>query len=177
MYREELLRWGLIAALSAWALTATIALAMKSDRTILIGVSDDSSYLIEATNLSIQRKELGSFAKTFVDFYYSFDENSYETRLSRAGDLMSSDLWELKSQEFQKMKAALAKDPLSQTAMVLSIDESATNFVEALVAIRIHRKLESRTAKLKVSIKVTPRERTPENPWPYEVVEITDATL
>ena len=43
-YREELLRWILIVAVTLWALSATFIAVTRRDKTIVIAVSDDSSY-------------------------------------------------------------------------------------------------------------------------------------
>ncbi len=174
-FREELLRWGLIVALAAWALTATLALILKRERTILIGVSDDSSYLIQEVNPSVQRKELASFIKAFVSQYYSFEAATYEARLSRAGDFMSQELWQLKQSEILKMKDALSKDPLSQRASIVSIDEIGDGKLEVLLAVAVQKRLRTTQVRLTVSLKIENQKRTLENTWPYRIVEITDA--
>ena len=64
--REEVLRLSLIVALGLWAITATAVALLKTEKTILIGVSDDSSYVISNSNETLRRKEVVSFIRSFI---------------------------------------------------------------------------------------------------------------
>jgi hypothetical protein len=97
--REEVLRASVIVILFSWAVTASLIALLKKDRIILIGVADESSYVISQTNEILRRKEVVSFVRGFIASYYEFTPTSHVEKISRAGDLMTAPLWESKRAE------------------------------------------------------------------------------
>ncbi|RYZ93133.1 MAG: hypothetical protein EOP06_02085 [Proteobacteria bacterium] len=177
MYREELLRWILIIVLALWALTVTVAYLRSRPQTIVIGVSDDASYLIETRSQSHEAKEKLTYLKAFIANYYSFNEKNYDAKMSRAGDSMSQDLWQSKQAEILKIKASLASNPYSQEIKLLSVDDLGDGKIEALTMVMVRRKLNVTPVKLKISLKVEAKARDQASPYPFEVTELSDATL
>lgn len=175
--REEVLRLGLIIALTLWATSATLIAVLKKDRTILIGVTDDASYVISDSNEALRRKEIVSFVRTFVENYYEFTPTNHAEKISRAGDVMASGLWESKRADLKQVNDRLKTDPLVQTAKIVSIDLIDETTIEATLQIAILKRIETISTNLKVTLKVRPHERTESNPWPYEIAEVSDAVL
>jgi hypothetical protein len=175
--REEVLRTSIIVVLFSWAVTASLIALLKQDRTILIGVADESSYVISQSNETLRRKEIVSFVRGFIASYYEFTPTNHAEKISRAGDLMAAPLWESKRAGLLSINDRLKADPLVQSAKVLSIDLIDEQSVEALIQIQINKRIESITTNLKVTLKVHQRERTESNPWPFEIAEVSDAVL
>lgn len=175
--REEILKWALTFVFATWAVVASSVALMKQDRVILVGVSDDSTYLIQGTNEHSKRKEVSSFIRNFIANYYSFSPANHAEQMGRAGDLMEKGLWDQKRESLLKINERLKVEPLIQKAEILSIDLLASDHAEAVVALTIFQKIEKVEAKLKVSIKFRDRSRTESNPWPFAITEVSDATL
>lgn len=175
--REEVLRASLVATLLCWAITATVVALMKTEKTILIGISDDASYVISQSNETLRRKEIVSFVRGFVSNYYEFSPNNHAEKISRAGDMMASSLWESKRADLQRINERLKTEPLVQTSKVLSIDLLDDETVEVLLQIHIAKRIESIATNLKVTLKVRGHERSESNPWPFEISEVSDAVL
>jgi hypothetical protein len=172
--REEILRVALIVALTLWAVTATVVALLKTEKTILIGVSDEASYVISQSNEAVKRKEIASFVRGFISNYYEFSPSNHAEKISRAGDLMAKSLWDEKRPSLLKINERLQTEPLVQTAKILSIDLINEETVEALLQIQITKRIKSVNTNLKVTLKVSPRERTQSNPWPFEITEVKD---
>lgn len=172
--REEALRLALIAALSLWAITATLVALLKTEKTILIGVSDEASYVISQSNEAVKRKEIASFVRSFIENYFEFTPSNHAEKISLAGDLMAKSLWDEKRPNLLKINERLKSEPLIQSAKILSIDLINEETVEALLEIHIAKRIESVSTNLKVTLKVRPHERTETNPWPYEITEVKD---
>ncbi|RYZ89888.1 MAG: hypothetical protein EOP06_08670 [Proteobacteria bacterium] len=177
MYREELLRWALIIALFCWAVVATAVAATTKSQILVIGVSDNESYLISEVNAAHEQKEVVAFLQKFIGRYYGFDEKTFGESISGAGDMMSEDLWALKQPEIQKLATNLKVDPLSQSVSILSLDKIDEGKFEALIRLEIRRKLDVAKVDVRVSMKIEKRERNAQNVWPYELVEVSDAVL
>lgn len=177
LYREEMLKWALVIALFAWAITATVVAASAKNEIVLVGVSDNESYLITPENKAHEQKELVGFVRKYLSLYYSFDEKTFAQNISAAGDLMSEELWIAKQPELEKLAANLKTDPLSQHANILSLDYLEDGKYEASIELVIHRKLDRAKALVKVNLRLERRIRTSNNVWPYEVTELTDAVL
>ena len=175
--REEVLRLSLIVVLGLWAITATAVALLKTEKTILIGVSDDSSYVISNSNEALRRKEVVSFIRSFIESYYEFSPANHAEKLSRAGDMMTPTLWEQKRPDLQRLNERLKIEPLVQTAKILSIDMVDDETIEALLQVQIVKRLESVSKNLKVTLKMKAHDRSDSNPWPIEISEVTDAVL
>ncbi|MBN8540724.1 MAG: hypothetical protein J0L82_10095 [Deltaproteobacteria bacterium] len=175
--REEVLRLGLIIVLGLWAVSATVFAVLKKDRTILIGVADDASYVISDSNEALRRKEIVSFVRSFIENYYVFTPSNHAEKISRAGDIMASALWESKRADLKQVNERLKTEPLVQTAKILSIDLVDRETIEAALQITILKRIETISTNLKVTLTVRPIERTETNPWPFEITEVRDETL
>ena len=175
--REEFLKWALSLALLLWAITATAWALSKTTRTVLIGVSDENSYVIAAENASLQKKELLSFAKEFLLSFYQYNPESFGTQISRAGDLMSTDCWEQHKAQLATVGERLKKEPLSQTAVVDSIEAVDDENFEAVLSLAVNRKLDTSRVKVRVSLKISKKRRSESNPWPFEILEFRDAII
>lgn len=177
MYREEVLKWLLITALFAWAITATAVAASTKNEVLLIGVSSDDSYLITPENNVHEKTELVAFIKKYLDLYYTFDEKSFGQNISSAGDLMSEELWASKQNEIEKLESNLKADPLSQKATIISLDQLDDGKYEVILQLVIHRKMDVAKVQVRVNLRTEKRTRSSQNVWPYQVVELTDAVL
>ncbi len=175
--REELLRWALVIVLFGWAVTATAWAISKNPKTVLIGVADDSSYVISVENAVLEKKELLSFSKEFLLSFYQYSPESFGTQISRAGDLMSTDCWEQHKMQLGIIAEKLKKEPLSQTATIESIDAIDNETFEAVVNLAVSRKLETTQAKVRVTLKISKKRRSESNPWPFEILEFRDAVI
>jgi hypothetical protein len=172
--REEVLRLLLITALALWALTATAVALLKTEKTVLIGVADEASYVISQSNETIKRREIASFVRSFIESYFEFTPNNHAEKISRAGDLMAKSLWDEKLPNLLKINERLKTEPLIQSAKIHSIDLINEETVEAMLQVQITKRIESITTNLKVTLKVRPHERTESNPWPFEITEVKD---
>lgn len=172
--REEALRVALITALALWAITATAVALLKTEKTILIGVSDEASYVISKSNEAVKRKEIASFVRSFIENYFEFTPNNHAEKISLAGDLMAKSLWDEKRPTLLKINERLKTEPLVQSAKILSIDLLDPETVEVLLLITIAKRIESVSTNLKVTLKVREHERTESNPWPHEITEVKD---
>ena len=172
--RDEVLRLLLITALFLWAVTATVVALLKTEKTILIGVADEASYVISQSNESVKRKEITNFVRTFISNYYDFSPSNHAEKISRSGDLMAKGLWDEKRPELLKINERLKTEPLVQTVKILSIDLINEETVEALLQIQISKRIESITTNLKVTLKLRPYERSESNPWPFEITGAKD---
>lgn len=175
--REEFLKWSLSIALLCWAITATAWAISKNARTVLIGVSDETSYVIATENASLQKKELLSFAKEFLLSFYQYSPESFGTQISRAGDLMANDCWEQHKAQLASIGDKLKKEPLSQVAVIDSIEAIDDENFDAFLNLTVSRKLEVTHAKIRVTLKISKKRRSESNPWPFEILEFRDAII
>jgi len=177
MYREELLRWLLIIALSLWAIGASVLLITRKDKLVVIAVSDDTSYVVRNTNQTRERKELLSFVKLTIEKLYSFTPETFSHNLTMVSDLMSEELWALKREQFERLNQRLQKDPLTQTSKIVSVNDLGDGKIQAQIEAQIRHKLEVKTINLKVDLEIRKRQRSESNPWMYEVTGLKDETL
>lgn len=177
LLREEIYKWMLIVALFAWAVTATTVAFSKQEKILLIGTSDQGSFLISRTEEQVLEKERLELLKKFLSLYYSVDPSSYLERVSQAGDLMSKEFWEVKRSSFLEIKKKLDENPLTQTSRIKSIDLIGENVFEVVLELTVFQKLSENKTLLRSTVQLERHNRTEINPWPYEVVEVKDELL
>jgi len=177
LLREEIKHWLLIISLTLWAVLASTFALRNNSKTILIGIDDSGSRLITETNDRILQSELKNFIKYFVDRYYMYDEKTYADQISAASDLMNPGLWESQKPKLLEIKEKLQKMPLVQLAEIESLDKVDNDKVEGVLNLIIKSKLTEHKVKLKIVLRISKSPRTEQNPWGYEITELSDVVL
>jgi len=177
LVRNEIKHWLLIAALSLWAMIASFFALKNNSKTILIGIDDNGSRIITETSDRILQNELKNFTKYFIEHFYSYDEKTYPDQMSSASDLMSPDLWESQKPKLLEIKEKLQKLPLVQIAEIENLDKVDSDKIEGLLNLTIKSKLSEHKVKLKITLKIAKAKRSEQNPWGFEITELSDAVL
>lgn len=177
LLREEIKHWLLLLSLGVWALFATAFALKNNSKTILIGIDESGSRLITETNDRILQNELKNFVKYFVEQYYIYDEKTFADQMSIASDLMSPELWEAQKPKLLELKEKLQKLPLVQLAEIESLDKIDSDKVEGILNLLIKSKISEHKVKLKISLKIMKSLRTEQNPWGFEIMELSDVVL
>lgn len=177
LYREELLRWSLMVVLLLWALTSTIWGFSRSEKLVLIAMTDQGARLVKASDDESLRDESLKFLKAFVALYLNFEPATYDANVGQAADLMSSDLWDRVKERLFEVSRKMKTQPLTQSAVIESVDAISENEFEVLVALKIRQKLEESKGTLKLRLSLREKPRTENNPWRFEIVEVKDELL
>lgn len=177
LYRDEIKHWLLIVLLLLWSTLATFFAFKNNSKTILIGIDNSETRIISETNDRILQNELKNFINNFVENYYSYDDQSFGDKISQSSDLMAKSLWEIQAPKLLEVQNKLKSQPLSQFAEVESMDKIDSNKVEVVLNLTIKSKLTEHKVKIKVIILYTKTKRTEQNPWGYQIEELSDATL
>lgn len=177
LYREELLRWSLMLVLLAWGLTSTLWAASKSREVILIGFDDSGARLVTDAKDRLLEEEAAKFIQAFVGSYLNFDAGTHQAQIGKAADLMSSELWSRQQAKLLEVNQRLQKEALEQRGEIESIDMTGDRVFEVLVAIRIKQRATASAARVKLTLELSAKERTPANPWAFEIKELRDEVL
>ena len=175
--REEMQRLALVMVLLFWAVLASALALRNQSQTLLIEVSESGTKLIGNDNREARQAEVTRFARHFLETYYQFDESTHGEQVSRAGDLMSAELWEAKRAELAEVNQRLQSSAIHQKAVVHSLDLITEGKLEATLRLSITQKLQVSSVSLRVNLHVRERARSPDNPWPFEVTELIDAVM
>ncbi len=177
LYREEILRWSLIGALAFWGLSSTIWAVTKTQTTLLIAIDDNGARLVTDEHDHLIKAEAVNFIKTFIGFYLNFDSVSHRLQIGKAADLMSSELWERSKLKLFEIDKRLKVEPLSQVSEIQSIDVIRENTYEVIALVHINHRASDSKLPLKLTIELSSRNRTQENPWAFEIKELKDEAL
>lgn len=177
IFRNEIKHWILIISLSVWALLASVFALKNNAKTILIGIDESGSRLITETNDRILQNELKNFIKYFVERYYIYDEKTYADQMSLASDLMAHDLWDMQKPKLLEIKEKIQKLPLVQLAEIESLDKVDNDKIEGVLNLMIKSKLSEHKVKLKITLKIGKSPRSEQNPWGFEITELSDVVL
>ena len=177
LYREEIKHWILIVCLFSWASITTVFALRNTQKTLVIGIDEAGSRIISDSKDRLMQVELKQFLKYFLDQYYTYNQETFTERVGQATELMSRDLWEKEKDKLVEIKAKLDKSPLSQFSEIESVDLIDQNKVEASVKIKIKSRLSEQTLRLKVQINFKKQERSENNPWNYQIMELSDVVI
>lgn len=177
LLRNEIKHWLLITVLGVWALFASFFALKNNSKTVLISIDDSGSRLITETNDRILQNELKNFIKFFIEKFYIYDEKTFADQISEGSDLMSSDLWETQKPKLLEIKEKLEKMPLVQVAEIENLDKIDNDRIEGILNLTIKSKLSEHKVKLKIILKVSKSPRTEQNPWGFQITELSDVVL
>lgn len=177
LLRNEIKHWILVLGLSLWAILASFFAMKNNSKTILIGIDESGSRLITETNDRILQSELKNFIKYFVENFYSYNEKTFGDQISSVSDVMSPELWESQKPKLLELKEKLEKLPLAQFAEIETLDKVDSNKIEGILNITVKSKLTEHKVKLKISLQFYKSTRTEQNPWGFEITELSDVVL
>lgn len=177
LLRNEIKHWLLVTVLGIWALFASFFALKNNHQTLLIGIDESGSRLITETNDRILQNELKNFIKYFVEKFYAYDEKTFADQIGEASDLMSTDLWETQKPKLISIKEKLEKMPLVQIAEIENLDKVDNDRIEGILGLTIKSKLSEHKVKLKIILKINKSTRTEQNPWGFEITELSDVVL
>ncbi len=177
LYREEIKHWALICLLLVWASLATALAIANKQKIILIAVGGDETRIITENKDHALKSELKNFVQAFLQNYYGFTESTFDQNMSIASDLMSEELWERQKPKIQELKTKMKPIGLSQGVEILSLDQIDQNKIEGIINLTIHGRALDKIIKIKVNITFAQIPRSEQNPWGYEMKEVSDALL
>ena len=85
------------------ALTTVLLLKLKPEP-LLIGVDQFGTRIIRTADDRLLKQEKENFLKKFLQIYNNYDSETYDQKISEAGDLMSKELWEKKQTELKYVR-------------------------------------------------------------------------
>lgn len=162
-------RKALLGGVAVYGVIATVLLFRLNPKPILIGIDPYGTRVIREGGDRLLRQEKENFLKHFLALQYSYDQATFEKRISDCGDLMAVDLWAQKKIEFERVAQSLRAEELTQTVDIKELREVDAQNFEADLVIHIKRRLKESTVKLRVDLRVHANPRRENNPYPYEV--------
>ncbi|OFZ81238.1 MAG: hypothetical protein A2583_08990 [Bdellovibrionales bacterium RIFOXYD1_FULL_53_11] len=161
----------------AWAVMASVWAYRNRPEIILVGLDEAGTRIITSANDPILSKERVKFVREFLRGYYNYTAADYSVTISQTGALMSDLLWKSMEPEFLKTTERMKTSPITQDGDLLDLREVGEQEFEADLGLRIKSRLTERKVKYRAVIKIGPRKRSAENPYPMEVTEIHETEV
>lgn len=178
LYQLEIQRWALILTLLSWSIVSTTLALQNKKETLLVGIdSMGFARVISSQNDRYIQEELKAFLKEYISKAYTFAPLTFDAQLGAAANLMSNKLWDSKKSELLKLRETIQHDPYEQTAQIESLDLVSDGQVEGIINLEVIQKLNRRHLKVKVTLSFGPNERSVQNPWGYQITEVSDVVL
>ena len=162
-------RKALMGGIVAYAVIATILLVRLNPKPVLIGIDPYGTRIITEGGDRLIRQEKENFLKHFLSLQYSYDQATFQKRISDCGDLMAVELWALKKIEFERVATQLKTEELTQSVDIKELREVDAQNFEADLVIHVKRRLNESSVTLRVDLKIRHNPRRENNPYPYEV--------
>jgi hypothetical protein len=159
----------LVTVLTAWAISSTVMLFQKKDKTILIKVSNDDVSVID--NLT-QKEELlqeRAFLRRFILLMYNYDQLSFETNVNKASFILTDDFWRKTKSEMPEAKESIEQKKITQTSAIEKLSRISQNVFEIIAQTSISKDGDIADHKIRITITINKTQRTLENPWGMEV--------
>jgi hypothetical protein len=145
-----------------------IVVVSNKKETILIGIDNNGTRIITDSEDPIFKTEIITFIRTFMNYFYNFDQDTYPENLGRASDLMSIELWKAKKDTIVKLGDQIKKDPKQLAAHITKIVKEDDFYIVSLNVEELYRaKKTNFLVQLKVSVNKI--DRTATNPYGLEI--------
>lgn len=176
--QNEILKKGMLAILLIYSLVITIACFKMTPKVTLIAIESSGTRVINSNTDKALRAEKENFLRSLIMHLYAYDAESYDSRISQAGDLMTLDLWKQKQEDFTKVSQKLKQDELSQAVKIIDIREIDLENYQAELELRINHKLQENKVKLLVDFKIVKKtSRNETNAYDLEVQNYVENTM
>lgn len=167
----------LTASIFLWALTATLYAASKNSTTVLIGIDENGTRVIDGAEDPLLKTEVVSFIRHFCLLLYNFDQRSFVENVGSASELMSADLWTQLERPLKDKKQIVEEKNISHSGLVDQIIEIDDTTYEVVIRGFEQRNLKREERLFKLSLRLKKLTRTNLNPWGIEVDEIKELPL
>lgn len=165
----EVMKKGFLWLLVLYSITVTVVLLKLDTRPIIIGIDSFGTRVVSNDQDPIVKAERVSFVKKFISNLYSYDETTFDDRISMVGDLMSDALWSEKKAEFKSLSDRLKTDTLTQKAIIQDIREIDESHFEADLKVTISSRLRQQQTEIRLRMELSESPRTTSKPYPWEV--------
>jgi hypothetical protein len=167
----------LLLALLTWAIGTTAALMHMRPEIVLIGIDQYGTRLIKDEHDRLLRIEKENFMKKYLTFMFNYKSETFEPRISSAGDMMSEALWSQKKADFQRIASNMKGVEIEQITTIDELRETTEDTFEADLSIKVKTKLHETVTKIRVELKLRETPRSATKPFPYEVTSHVENTL
>jgi hypothetical protein len=176
--RLEMLKKILTAVTVAWAVTVSIALVRVRPTVILIGLDENGTRIIQSESDPLLARERVKFVREFLYRFYHYSTESFAKAASHAGDLMSDTVWKEREGELKRIAEQMKTSPrLEQEAKLLDLRELGEDEYEADLAVRVKTRLVDKESRYRATLRIGPRKRNADNPYPYEVTSLHETEI
>jgi hypothetical protein len=172
-----LVRVCLITGLFLWGMTATIYAVSKDQKTVLIGIDENGTRVINTQEDPLLKTEIVAFLRHFALLMYNFDQQTYLENVGSASELMSENLWEQFRDNLRSKQAVVKEHNISHTGIVERIIKTDNQTYEVVVRGFEQRKIKRVERLFKVQVNLAISERNEINPWGVEVDGLKEIPL
>lgn len=178
----------------AWAITATIAFLRQKPKTVLIGIDQNGTRVIESRMDPLFETEVVNFIRNFVQLYYSYESETFLKQVGEATEYFSENLWKRNEEQLSRQTESLKKESLSQITVLKTIEQLSVEKPKRGVntdgggspmdllrgkyhvtgEINISARLRRWMKGLDVQLSLRRVPRTERNPWGFVIDELED---
>lgn len=172
-----IIRASLASGLFLWGVTATIYAVSKESKTLLIGIDENGTRIIENKEDPLFKTEVVAFIRHFTLLLYNFDSQTYIENVGSASDLMGADLWKELEASLKTKRDVVNERQISHSGVVEQIIKLDESSYEVVLRGFEQRQLKRVERLLKLQVSLNRIHRTNINPWGIEVESLKEIPL
>jgi hypothetical protein len=172
-----MIRLCLVTGLFLWGFTATIYAISKEEKTVLIGIDENGTRIIENTDDPLLKTEIVAFLRHFTLLMYNFDQQTYLENVGSASELMSENLWGELKEALRSKQSIVKEHNVSHTGIVEKIIKVDSSQFEVVVRGFEQRKIKRVERLFKIQVSLRAQDRNQINPWGVEVDGLKEIPL
>jgi hypothetical protein len=172
-----IIKAALVSGLFLWGVTATIYATSKESKTVLIGIDENGTRIIENKDDPLFKTEVVAFIRHFSLLLYNFDSQTYVENVGSASDLMSTELWEELEISLKAKRNVVDERHISHSGVVEQIIKSDDFQYDVLLKGYEQRQLKRVERFIKLQLVLNRKDRTNINPWGIEVAELKEVPV
>lgn len=157
-----------------WALVVSIKLISTKNQTVLIRVDDFQTQVINEESVENIPIQLENFIGHFIGYFYSYTSHNFDKHIDKAIQIMDQQLARSFVQKLNAMSEKTKTKSIFQSAYPLQITQlKEFDFEIKMRVYHIENDIETEDDFL-IRLKIKKIQRTLENPFGLEVVEINE---
>lgn len=149
--------------LSLWAVSMTYVVLTTKQSTILLQMNGfDTRVINSSENPPV---EIENFFHNFVNLFYSFNSDNYESHMNRAVPFVDLDVFRQREAQINAMYEKLQKQYTSQFASIQKLVKKSNNLYELEIGVRRSKGETESGGSYTLEMQVERQERSIENPY------------
>ena len=177
IYKEKIFYILIFLFTFIWAVVSTFKSMSNVEKIVLLEVKSGVIQTIESKDLTTPNTFIVNFIRYYVSYCYNYDISSFDYNINKCSDLMSQNLWNEKQDSIERAIRELKENKVQYSSYIEKIEMKSEGEFIALIVSNKNESGSISNVKVKLHLIIKEILRSKNNPWGFEVDNVTEELI